>query len=138
MDEDDYDVNYIFHLINKDGDVLDETSLVENNPKFAMYLFMDEFGWKDKNVEGAYVELIEFDDPALYDEPTNFERSENAREDRRTACFADPRDEKDLAELKKCPMYERDVDAPSRLHYCKWCWAIGFRSVCERKPKEVE
>lgn len=137
----DYEVNYIFQLLDSDGDVLDQTSLIENNPDLAMSLFMGEFGWEDRVNEGEVsaplsVKLDSFEDPDLYDDFSNFELSSTVREDGRSNCCADPKDKKEMAELESCPMYERDEDAMSSLHYCKWCWAQGFKSVCERKPKE--
>lgn len=136
--DDDIEINYIFHFFNKAGDYLDCTSLDENNPTHALYLFKDEFGWGD--VKGGYVELIEWDDPTIYDNPDMLELSSNVREDGRRLCSASNDDPDDIAELKTCPMYsdEEEADDSSGGNVtCGACWAIGFKSVCERKPKEI-
>jgi hypothetical protein len=39
---------YNFYLYKDDDYLLDETQLDEDNIEFALYLFLDEFGWREK------------------------------------------------------------------------------------------
>jgi len=143
-DNSDYEVNYIFILSDKDGDTLDQTSLVENSPKLAMSLFMGEFGWQDRVDEGEAsaplsVKLDSFEDPDLYDDSDNFELSSTVREDGRKLCTAPNHNKEDVAQLKTCPFYdaEEDADYSEKGNLtCRYCWAMGHYSVCEIKPKE--
>jgi len=129
------EIDYIFHFFNKAGEYLDCTSLDENNPTLALSLFKDEFGWGEMD---GYVELIEFEDPTLYNDSSKFELSSDVREDGRAICSASTNDKDDVARLKSCPLYNDEEDAfEGRNTTCAYCWAKGFRSVCERKPKEV-
>jgi len=139
MNDIEVDIDYIFHFFNKAGDYLDCTSLDENNPTLALYLFEDEFGWGEKKVEG-YVELIEWNDPTIYDNPDMLELSSTVREDNRRMCCASNSDPADVTELKSCPMYydeDEADDSEEGTLVCGACWALGFKSVCECKPKEV-
>lgn len=143
-DNSDYEVNYIFHLLDADGDCLDQTSLIENSPSYALDLFLGQFGWQDRIDEGEVstpvrVELYSFEDPDLYNSPDNFELSSKVREDGRKLCSACNSDKEDVAQLKTCPMYEDEEDADYSENgnlTCTYCWANGFYSVCENKPKE--
>jgi len=133
------DKNYTFDFFSKTGEYLDTTSLVENNPTYALSLFVGEFGW-NKEYEG-YVKLMSWDDPSLFDDCDNFEMSCDVREDKRRTCTAPNHNKEDVAQLKTCPLYEDEEDADHSEGdnlTCRFCWAMGHCSVCEMKPKEIE
>lgn len=56
--------NYVFNLICKDQ-IIDTTNLDENDPEYAMELFLNEFGWNKKltkeQKEEVHVELVKIE-----------------------------------------------------------------------------
>ena len=138
------DINYIFQLFDCYGEYLDETSLVENDPSHAYYLFMEEFGWQEKlGRTNATVKLISFDDPTLIDHPEKLMNSSDVHPKGLRLCSCDSENKQAIKELESCPDFRFEDEADEIIALggnitCANCLAFGFKSVCEAKPKEVK